>query len=67
MSLIKYMGIAESMGFTAPKIMNMVQQGIDSAQPQTVTVPYQPFQAVPNCVAYQYGMYNNGNLNGFWM
>lgn len=32
-----------------------------------VTVPYQPFQAIPNCVAYQYGMYNGGNnLNGFW-
>jgi len=32
MSLIGYMGIAESMGFTAPKIMNMVQKGIDSAE-----------------------------------
>ena len=32
MSLIGYMGMAESMGFTAPKIMNMVQQGIDSAE-----------------------------------
>lgn len=42
-------------------------QEIKCAQPQTVTVPYQPFQAIPNCVAYQYGMYNNGNLNGFWM
>ena len=40
---------------------------IKFAQAQTVTVPYQPFKAVPNCVAYQYGMYNNGNLNGFWM
>ena len=32
MSLIGYMGMAESMGFTAPKIMNMVQKGIDSAE-----------------------------------
>ena len=42
-------------------------QEIKCAQPQTVTVPYQPFQAVPNCVAYQYGMYNNNGLNGFWL
>lgn len=40
---------------------------IKCAQPQTVTVPYQPFQAVPNCVAYQYGMYNNNGLNNFWL
>lgn len=41
---------------------------IKCAQPQTVTVPYQPFQAVPNCIAYQYGMYNGcNNLNGFWL
>lgn len=39
----------------------------DGGTRQTVTVPYQPFQAIPNCVAYQYGMYNNGNLNGFWL
>lgn len=41
---------------------------LECAQPQTVTVPYQPFQAVPNCIAYQYGMYNGcNNLNGFWL
>lgn len=40
---------------------------IKCAQPQTVTVPYQPFQAVPNCVAYQYGMYNANGLNNFWL
>ena len=40
---------------------------IKCAQPSTVTTPYQPFVAVPNCVAAQYGYYGNGvNLNGFW-
>jgi len=38
---------------------------IKCAQPNTVTVPYQPFQAVPNCVAYQYGL-NAANNAGFW-
>ena len=38
---------------------------IKCAQPNTVTVPYQPFQAVPNCVAYQYGL-NAANGAGFW-
>lgn len=42
-------------------------QEIKCAQPQTVTVPYQPFQAIPNCVAYQYGMCNTNGLNGFWL
>ena len=41
---------------------------IKCAQPNTVTVPYQPFQAVPNCVAYQAGLYglNAANGAGFW-
>lgn len=40
---------------------------IKCAQPNTVTVPYQPFQAVPNCVAAQYGIYGcNAAANGFW-
>lgn len=40
---------------------------IKCAQPNTVTVPYQPFQAVPNCVAAQYGLYGcNAAANGFW-
>lgn len=41
---------------------------IKCAQPNTVTVPYQPFQAVPNCVAYQAGLYglNAANNAGFW-
>ena len=41
---------------------------IKCAQPNTVTVPYQPFQAVPNCVAYQAGLYglNAANSAGFW-
>lgn len=37
---------------------------IKCAQPNTVTVPYQPFVTVPNCVAAQYGIY--ANANGFW-
>ena len=38
------------------------------AQPNTVTVPYQPFQAIPNCVAYQAGLYGLNAVNnaGFW-
>lgn len=40
---------------------------IKCAQPNTVTVPYQPFQAVPNCLAAQYGLYGyNAAANGFW-
>lgn len=41
---------------------------IKCAQPNTVTVPYQPFTAVPNCVAYQAGLYglNAANNAGFW-
>ena len=40
---------------------------IKCAQPNTVTVPYQPFQAVPNCVAYQAGLYGMNAANaGFW-
>lgn len=58
--------IAQQIAAAVNPIAAAVQE-IKCAQPQTVTVPYQPFQAVPNCVAYQYGMYNNGNLNGFWM
>lgn len=37
---------------------------IKCSQPNTVTVPYQPFVTVPNCVAAQYGLY--ANANGFW-
>lgn len=32
MSLIGYVGVAESMGFSVPRIMNMVQSGIDAAE-----------------------------------
>lgn len=58
--------IAQQIAAAVNPIAQAVNE-IKCAQPQTVTVPYQPFQAVPNCVAYQYGMYNGGNLNGFWM
>ena len=58
--------IAQQIAAAVNPIAAAVQE-IKCAQPQTVTVPYQPFQAVPNCIAYQYGMYNNGNLNGFWL
>ena len=57
--------IAQQIAAAVNPIAAAVQE-IKCAQPQTVTVPYQPFQAIPNCVAYQYGMYNNG-LNNFWL
>ena len=38
---------------------------IKYAQPNTVTVPYQPFVTVPNCVAAQFGYYGNAGT-GFW-
>lgn len=39
---------------------------IKCTQPNTVTVPYQPFVTVPNCVAAQYGLYGVNGANGFW-
>ena len=43
---------------------------IECKQPETVTVPYSPIAAVPNCVAYQYGLYGGFNPyaagNCFW-
>nr|DAI39133.1 MAG TPA: GTPase-activating protein [Caudoviricetes sp.] len=39
---------------------------IKCAQPNTVTVPYQPFVTVPNCVAAQYGLYGVNGANSFW-
>lgn len=39
---------------------------IKCAQPNTVTVPYQPFVTVPNCVAASYGYYGNAANAGFW-
>lgn len=59
--------IAQQIAAAVNPITQAVNE-IKCAQPQTVTVPYQPFQAVPNCVAYQYGMYNGcNNINGFWL
>lgn len=55
------MTLAQQIAAAVNPIAQAVNE-IKCAQPQTVTVPYQPFQAIPNCVAYQYGMYNNGNL-----
>ena len=42
--------------------------GIKCKLPETVTTPYQPFTAVPNCVAAQMGLYglNGVNGGGFW-
>lgn len=40
--------------------------GIKCKMPETATVPYQPFVAVPNCVAAQYGLYGVNGANGFW-
>lgn len=40
---------------------------IKSAQPATITTPYQPFVAVPNCIAAQMGLYGYSSVNnGFW-
>ena len=58
--------IAQQIAAAVNPIAAAVQE-IKCAQPQTVTVPYQPVQAIPNCVAYQYGMYNNNGLNNFWL
>lgn len=35
---------------------------IQCKQPNTVTVPYQPFVTVPNCVAWNGQLYNNGSI-----
>lgn len=42
--------------------------GIKCGLPTTTTVQYQPFTAVPNCVAAQMGLYgfNTVNNGGFW-
>lgn len=41
--------------------------GIKCKLPETVTTPYSSFTAVPNCVAYQAGLYGlNAANNGFW-
>lgn len=42
--------------------------GIKCKLPETVTTPYSPFTAVPNCVAWQTGLYglNAANNAGFW-
>ena len=41
--------------------------GIKCKLPETATTPYSPFTAVPNCVAYQAGLYGlNAANNGFW-
>ncbi len=41
--------------------------GIKCKLPETVTTPYSPFTAVPNCVAYQAGLYGLNAANaGFW-
>jgi hypothetical protein len=39
---------------------------IKAAQPATITTPYQPFVAVPNCIAAQMGYYGVNTGNGFW-
>ena len=47
--------------------INKALSDIQCKQPNTVTVPYQPFVTVPNCVAYQ-GLYGfgYGNNPGVW-
>ncbi len=58
---------AERQAELAP-ILQMLND-IQCKQPQTYNVPYQPFTAVPNCVAYQaFGLnpYGIGVNNGVW-
>lgn len=41
--------------------------GIKCKLPETATVPYQPFTAIPNCIAWNYGLYGGFNpANGGW-
>lgn len=42
--------------------------GIKCKLPETVTTAYQPFTAIPNCVAAQMGLYGFNTVNnaGFW-
>lgn len=42
--------------------------GVKCKLPETVTTPYSPFTAVPNCVAAQMGLYGYNAVNGggFW-
>lgn len=42
--------------------------GIKCKLPETVTTPYSPFTAVPNCVAWQAGLYGLNGVNNasFW-
>ena len=43
-------------------------EGVKCKLPETVTTPYTPFTAVPNCVAAQMGLYGYNAVNGggFW-
>lgn len=43
-------------------------EGVKCKLPETVTTPYTPFTAVPNCVAAQMGLYGYNGVNGggFW-
>ena len=54
---------AEREAELAPIVKQLDQ--IQCHQPSTQTIQYQPFTAVPNCVAYQMGLYGlNGINNG---
>lgn len=59
-------------GATAPlaNALNEVSGRLSKLEckaPETVTVPYSPVAAIPNCVAAQYGLYGLGTIgNGFW-
>ena len=54
--------VAESLEL-APIIKQLGE--IQCKQPNTVTVPYQPFVTVPNCVAYK-GLYGFGGNGSIW-
>lgn len=54
---------------TALNTLQKEVAGVESKLPQTFSVPYQPFTAVPNCVAAQYGLaagYGGYGLTGYW-
>lgn len=54
---------AERQAELAPIIKQLGE--IQCKQPNTVTVPYQPFVTIPNCVAYQ-GLYGFGGNGSIW-
>lgn len=69
-SLTAALTAANSRAERAAELAPVLKQlnDIQCKQSNMVTVPYQPFVTVPNCVAYQaYGLNGYGlNPNGLW-